>query len=303
VAYAFAPLVNVGMGWGRSYNGESIRFSYQPVSWNYLEFMGLQMIEGRTFIEEDASKTGGTIIFNEAAAKMYNIKLGDFIEGHNWNEKAEIVGIVKDFNFTSLQDNIEPLALYEFGCKGWLVPSVAHIRLSPDADFKKTSEFIAAAMPTVDPSLELDKITIVPFDMTIENLYTKEISLTKIISLFSLVAIIISLMGVFGIVVFENQHRRKEIALRKIHGSTARLILGMFNRKFIYILLISFVIAAPIAYFAVNKWLSGFAYKTPVYWWVFVGGFLIVAFITLLTVTLQTFRTANENPVKALKND
>jgi putative ABC transport system permease protein len=110
-------------------------------------------------------------------------------------------------------------------------------------------------------------------------------------------------MGVFGIVVFENQHRRKEIALRKIHGSTATLILGMFNRKFIIILLISFAIAAPIAYFAVVKWLSGFAYRTPVYWWVFALGFLVVACITLLTVTLQTYHSANENPIKSIKTE
>jgi putative ABC transport system permease protein len=303
MAYAFAPIVNVGMGWGRPYNGESIYFSYHPVSWNYITFMGLQIVEGRSFMEEDVSKSGGTIIFNETAAKKYNIKVGDNIYGHNWNENAEIVGIVKDFNFTSLQKTIEPLALYEFGCKGWMVPSVAHIRLSPDADFQQTSEYITSAMQTIDPGMELDKISIIPFDMTIENLYTKEIKLTKIISLFSVIAIIISLMGVFGIVVFENQHRKKEIALRKIHGSTAKLIIGMFNRKFISILLISFVIAAPIAYFAVVKWLSGFAYRTPIYWWVFALGFLVVAFITLLTVTLQTFHTANENPVKAVKSE
>jgi putative ABC transport system permease protein len=303
IAYGDNSIVSIWMGWGRQREGEQIYYKCLPVSWNYPEFMSLQLIEGRFFIEEDASKVGGTYIFNETAAKKYNIKVGDFFGGHSGKESAEVVGIVKDFNFSSLKSDIEPLALYEFGCEGWRIPSRAHIRLSPFADFKQTTDFIAACMKEINPDINLEKIKIEPFDTEIENLYTKELKFTKIISLFSIVAIIISLMGVFGIVVFENQHRRKEIALRKIHGSTATLILGMFNRKFIYILLISFVIAAPIAYFAVAKWLSGFAYRTPAYWWVFALGFLVVAFITLLTVTLQTYRTANENPVKAINND
>jgi putative ABC transport system permease protein len=303
IAYAFTPILNIGIEWGRSYNGETIHFSNMPVSWNYPEFMGLTLVEGRFFIEDDASKTGGTIIFNETAAKQYGIKVGDFIYGHHWKENAEIVGIVNHFNFTSLQNNIEPLAIYEFGSAGWFLPSVAHIRLSPKADFKQTADFIASCMKEVNPEMKTEEIVINPFDETIENLYTKEIKLTKIISLFSLVAVIISLMGVFGIVVFENQHRKKEIALRKIHGSTVALILGMFNRKFLYILLISFVIAAPIAYYGVTKWLSGFAYKTPVYWWIFAVGFLVVAFITSITVTLQTLSVANENPIKAIKQE
>jgi putative ABC transport system permease protein len=303
IAYGDNSIVNIGMGWGRTFKGEHISHKCLPVSWNYPQFMGLTLIEGRFFIEDDATKIGGTIIFNETAAKKYNIQVGDFMGGHSEKEEAEVVGIVKDFNFSSLKEGIEPLALYEFGCEGWRIPSIANIRLSPNADFKQTTDFIASCMKEVNPDLNIEKIKIYPFDTEIENLYTKEQKLTKIISLFSLVAIIISLMGVFGIVVFENQHRRKEIALRKIHGSTATLILGMFNRKFINILLISFVIAAPIAYFAVLKWLSGFAYRTPVYWWVFAIGFLVVAFITLLTVTLQTYHSANENPIKAIKTE
>jgi putative ABC transport system permease protein len=303
VSFAAFSIVGIGQSWGRSYNGEQINFSSFVVSWQYPEFMGLKLKEGRFFIEEDNSKIGGTIIFNETAAKQFNIKVGDFLNGHTDREKAEIVGIVKDFNYTSLQNNIEPLALYNFGVNKWYLNTMAHIRLSSAADYKRTSQFITSIIQKLDPTLSTDKISIIPFDESIENLYTKEIKLTKIISLFSLVAIIISLMGVFGIVVFENQYRRKEIALRKIHGSTATLILGMFNRKFIIILAVSAAIAVPVAYFGVTKWLSGFAYRTPVYWWVFAGGFLVVAFITLLTVTLQTFRTANENPVKALKSE
>ena len=300
IAYADRTIVDVVSFWTRTYNGEKIGYYCLPVSWNYPEFMGLKLVEGRFFTEDDNSKNG-TFIFNEIAAKKYNIKVGDFLLGHN--EPAEIVGIVKDFNFNSLKYDIEPLALYEFGYNAPRVPSVAHIRLTSTANFKQVAALISLSMQEITPSLEADKIEITPFNATLESLYIKEINLAKIVSIFSLVAILISLMGVFCIVVFENQHRRKEIAVRKIHGATAQLILGMFNRKFIIILLISFAVAAPIAYFCVTKWLYSFAYRIPVYWWVFAGGFLIVAFITLLTVTLQTFSAANENPVKLLKTE
>jgi putative ABC transport system permease protein len=304
IAFAENPVLGIGMTWGMGYKEDGIKFYCLPVSWNYMEFMDFELKEGRFFKENDDLKPYGTIIFNEAAAKKYEIKVGDFLNAESEEDGGiEIVGIVKDFNFHSLRSEIEPLALYKAGTERSRTPYMAYIRLKPDTDFKQTSAEIASAMQAVSPSIEIDKIKVRPFDVVIGRLYNKEVRLTQIISLFSLVAIIISLMGVFGIVVFENQHRRKEIALRKVHGSTATLILGMFNRKFIYILLVSFVIAAPIAYFSVVKWLSGFAYRTPVYWWVFALGFLVVAFITLLTVTLQTFHTASENPVKAMKSE
>jgi putative ABC transport system permease protein len=303
VAYADASFVNIGMKWGRNINGEYANYTCIPVSWNYPEFMGLKLKEGRFFIEEDASKPGGSYIFNETAAKKYELNVGDFLGGHSDEYPAEIVGIVEDFNFASLQNSIEPIAIYEFGSTGWRIPSLAYIRLNNSANFQQTADYIASCMLELNPNLEPDKIKINPFDKNIESLYSKEIKITKIISLFSIVTIIISLMGVFGIVVFENQHRRKEIALRKIHGSTTTLILGMFNRKFLIILSISAVIAIPVAYFGITKWLSGFAYRTPVYWWVFAGGVLVVALITLLTVTLQTFRVANENPIRSIKTE
>jgi putative ABC transport system permease protein len=303
VAFANDLIIDINMKWGKYVNGELIMFSCMPVSWNFPELMDFKLKVGRFFNEDDATKAGGTFIFNEAAIKKLGINVGDYMNGHSDEESAEIIGVVKDFNFTSLQKEIEPFALYEFGCYGWQNPSIAYIRLRSTDDFKQTSNFIATVIQMLDPDFEIDYIQVVPFERAIKYLYTKELNLTKLISLFSIVTIIISLMGVFGIVVFENQHRKKEIALRKIHGATTELILGMFNRKFIIILLISFVIAAPVAYFSVTKWLSGFAYRAPVYWWVFVGSFLIVASITLLTVSLQTFRAANENPINSLKTE
>ena len=121
--------------------------------------------------------------------------------------------------------------------------------------------------------------------------------------MFSLIAIIISLVGVFGLVVFETQFRRKEIAVRKVHGSTIRQILSRLNRHYVYIVCICFVLAAPVAYYMTQKWLEGFAYKVPVYWWLYAIAFLIVLLITIATVTFQSWRAAMANPVDSLKSE
>ena len=141
------------------------------------------------------------------------------------------------------------------------------------------------------------------FDDVLNNLYEKETNLGALITLFSLIAVFISMVGVFGLVVFDSQYRRKEIGVRKVLGSTTSQILIMFNKTYIRILAVCFVLAAPAAYYAVNKWLENFAYKTPVYWWVFALSFALIFFITILTVTFQNWRTANENPVYSIKDN
>ena len=122
-----------------------------------------------------------------------------------------------------------------------------------------------------------------------------------LITLFSIVAILISIVGVFGLVVFESGYRRKEIAIRKVFGSTTGEILLMFNRGYLYILLICFALGAPVAWYGVSRWLENFAYRTPMYGWVLAVAFLVVALITVATVTFQSWRVANENPAENVK--
>ena len=134
-------------------------------------------------------------------------------------------------------------------------------------------------------------------------LYRKQENLRDLVTVFSLLAIIISLVGVFGLVVFETQYRRKEIGIRKVHGATVGEILLMFNKAYLRIVGICFVIAAPIAWQGAKMWLEGFAYKTPLHWWVFLIALLIVTVITLLTVSFQNWKAANENPVNSIKSE
>ena len=123
------------------------------------------------------------------------------------------------------------------------------------------------------------------------------------ITLFSLIAVFISMVGVFGLVVFDSQYRRKEIGVRKVMGSSVSQILIMFNKTYVRILLICFVLAAPLTWYAIHAWLENFAYRTPIYWWVFILAFLLVSAVTIVTVTFQNWRAASENPVISIKTE
>mgnify|MGYP001451579409 FL=1 len=140
-------------------------------------------------------------------------------------------------------------------------------------------------------------------DTVVDSLYRNELKAGALISLFSLLAILVSLMGVFGLVLFETQYRRKEIGIRKVNGATSGSILRMFNRRFALIVLASFLIAVPVSWYGVGEWLRNFRSAVPLYPWVFLAALAIVLSITVLTVTVRSWRTANENPVKSVKTE
>lgn len=302
IAFGDNLVIYTSMGWRRDFKDNNISFMSLPVSWNFLDFMGMEIISGRGFVEDDVSKIGGSIIFNQTAAKQYGISVGDKIHGHN-DRECEVIGIVKDFNFGSLSSVIKPMALYEFGSDPWRSLGVAYVRLRPDADYAQIKQYIMDVVTKIYPDSNQSNISIDSFEQSVSRLYVKESKVSGMISLFSVVAIIIALVGVLGLITFETQYRCREIALRRIHGASIAEIVLMFCRSFGFMVLCSFLIAAPIAWYVVSVWLEGFAYRVSMHWWVFVGALLIVLFFTLVIIGLQTLRVAVRNPIDALKSE
>ena len=285
------------MTWGRkTREGQDVQFTCFPVSWNFAQVMGLRIVEGRDFNEDDQTRNG-TFIMNQTAMNSFHLTLDDQIEGHN-DDMAPIAGIVKDFNFASLRNNIGPMCLYQFGQHPWQDLRTAYVKVkgNPFA----AADHIKKTLARLDP---LYPAEIIFYDEMFNNLYQKERKTTSLITIFSLLAVVISLVGVFGLVVFETQYRRKEIGVRKVLGATVAEILAMFNKSFVRLVIVCFVVAAPLAWYGVTKWLETFAYRTPVYWWVFVLSLVIVMLITLITVTIQSWRAATANPVSSLKTE
>ena len=290
------------MGWGRSRSdGEMIHFTVLPVHYSFLEVMGIEITEGRGFRWEDAGTPHGAFVFNEAARQQYNLELGEFIGAANG--AAEIIGFMSDVQFASFRRAVRPMAFFVWGTDNWGWGSgVAYIRVAADTDKRAAMAHVRATVAELLPTHHTFIQTRF-FDEIVQQLYVNEILMALLITLFSLIAILISIVGVFGLVVFDSECRRKEIGIRKVMGATTLEIIAMFNKAYIKILLICFVIAVPIAWIIVSRWLENFAYQTSLHWWVFAFSFLVVAAVTVLTVTIQNWRVANEDPVKSIKTE
>jgi putative ABC transport system permease protein len=291
------------MTWGRWHHGEQMSIEVMPVSWNFLQVMGIEVVEGRDFLPSD-EQGEGAIILNEYAKKKYNLNLEEMVA---WNGTPfPATGFCRDFHFQPLQYESEAFAFYIYGAdiqsRYFATPHLT-VRTIENADIKAVFDAIRSTTDKILPDYDGKKVKINFFDEELGENYQKEQQLTTTISLFTLLAIIISLMGVLGLVMFETQYRRKEIGIRRVNGATVEEVLLMFNRNFVAIVLICFAVAAPISYFVTDYYYSTFAYRAPIVWWVFALALLAVLFVTVLTVSIGSFRTATENPVKALRTE
>ena len=287
--------------WGREYKGKGISFDVLIVSPSFPQVIGIPIIEGRDFRKEDAQTGNGCFIINRMAQELYGIQVGDKLE------PQEVIGIVDNFHYASMRRGISPMAFYTFDKSNWTTNDSGnrlytniYVRMNAGTDPTTAIQILRTELDTLSPGYPFD---IRPFDEQLERAYKNEQRLTILISLFSLLAVLISIAGVFGLVVFDSEYRRKEIGIRRVMGASVGNILLMFNKSYLWILLVCFIIACPIAWYAVNEWLQSFAYRVPSYWWIFPVALLIVGSVTLLTVTYQNWHAANENPVNSIKNE
>ena len=295
-------LASTRMGWGRDFNVTVVNFQCYAVSSDFPEFMGIEITEGRSFRKEDENNPNGTFIFNEAARRTYGFTLEDRVSGHA-DQDAAIVGFCEDFSFKTLKEEVTPFALYVFGSEPWWHPSTAFIRVAAGADYNEVKKHIGKVLSEWRYDFSPDEWEIYFFDDNINWTYRKEESLSQLISLFTLIAIIISLMGVFGLVMFETQYRRREIALRRVNGATVGEILAMFCSRFVKIALICFAVAAPIGWVIVDRYLATFAHRCPMYWWVFALALIAVLAITIGVVVVRSWKAATADPANALKTE
>jgi len=285
----------VGMMWGRDFEGKNVSATIWPVQPNFLRFFGVKIIEGRDFLNSDSTGTKHGIIFNQQFLKNFSFTqiVGKDFEGFGAN--FSIVGIAKNVNYSSLKDSIQPMAFAIMGDDQmqWIILKISGKNTPATINYiKKTWEKYS------DEEFDIKFL-----NKSLDDLYKNESNLAKLISIFGLVIIVIAIMGVYGLIVFNARYKSKEIALRKVNGASVKEIMLMLNRSVLIQLAIAFVVAVPLAYYIVHRWLEQFAYKTPIYWWVFVLAGLLVLAITVITVSWQSYKAANANPVEAIKNE
>ena len=286
------------MGWGRADNDHQITFTSMPVDWHYLRTMGIKVIEGRDFTEHD----GDCYIINEAARKQWPWVE---IDKKLLDKDYPVIGVCEDIRYASTRKDRhqEPLAFIIFGesFSEWGDQlGIANIRVDAGIDKVATRKQISDVLTRMGSGEQVEAKFL---DQKLEGLYQDEFRFIRQVGWFSGVCLVITLIGVFCMTMFETEYRRKEIGIRKVMGSSTQEILLMFCRHYALLLAVSFIIAAPIAWYIGQQWLQSFAERTPIFWWLFPLALLAVGAITLTTVIIQSWHTATENPVNSIKNE
>ena len=296
VTAADAPMVApMHGGWGVNMpDGRFVTISALYVYWNFLDFMGIELTEGRNLSSSDTD----AMIMNETGRKAIDLQL-DRASSYA-GSLTSLVGFCKDWHSRSLQFTTPTMC---FVIDNEVTPSYLYVRMAKGTPSSEARNYIRTTLAEFNPAISADTYTIRTMDEDIERLYQSEQKLTTLITLFALISIIISLMGVFGLVLFDTQYRRKEIGIRRVNGATVTEILLMFNLQFLKIVAVCAVVAIPLGYYAINRWLSNFAYRISLDWWVFVLAILILALLTVGIVTLRSWKAATENPADVVKNN
>lgn len=281
--------INFIMGSGVPGKDKSVSCIY--VDSSFLKTFNIPVVKGRDFLPGDK---GLACIMNETAYKYYEWEDLNNKRFNNGREGGfEVVGIVRDFNFSSLHQPIEPLCLLYTN----FTPSKINLKIAGH-NISRTMNYIQKTWKEIAPSYPINYQF---YDEMFDAMYRKEEKLGELIGLFGALAIVISCLGILGLAIFSSERRAKEIGIRKVHGASVPELIFMLNKDFIKLVGISFLIAAPSGFFLMSAWLSDFAYKAGIDWSVFfLSGFFALA-IALLTINWQIWRTTTRNPVEVLK--
>jgi putative ABC transport system permease protein len=259
----------------------------------------MQLVAGRNFSAEFGTDSSG-VLLNETAAKAFgwgNKALGHTItrpDNDGTKRTYRVVGVVKDFHFKSLHERISPL-LMTFGRNGGSV--IVKVKTKDIAGLLASvkKQWLALA---ADAPFEYSFL-----DESFNNTYQSEQKISRILGLFAGLTIFVACLGLFGLASFTAEQRTKEIGVRKVLGASVTSIVGLLSKDFLKLVFIAIVIASPIAWWAMNRWLQDFAYRIDIEWWVFAGAGLLAVGIALLTVSFQSVRAALMDPVKSLRSE
>jgi len=259
---------------------------------DFQRLMHIKIKEGRWFNNEISDKHN--VLLNETAVQVLNIRkpvIGQRFIHHK--DTGVIIGIVKDFHYKSLHDKIGPMLISNGSGSGF------YIKTSPG----NTAAAIAAANKIWKEYFPNDPFTYDFLDESYNNLYKSEQQSSVLITLFAVIAILVSALGLLGLAAFAAEQKVKEIGIRKVLGASIRHIVSLLSVDFLKMVVIASVIAFPIAWWAMNKWLQEFAYRISLSWWIFLGAAGIALLIALITVSFQSIKAAIANPVKSLRSE
>jgi ABC-type antimicrobial peptide transport system permease subunit len=267
---------------------------------NYIKLYGLKLLAGKNISTTDTVRS---YLINETYARILGFQKPEQAIGKNieWsNKQIPIAGVVSDFIQKSLHEPVKPLTI-----ASWNNPERNFsIALQPQnaagTAWKTTITKIEKAFKKVYPEDDFDYSF---FDEDIAKYYTAEQNISSLLKWSTALAIFISCLGLLGLVIFTTTQRTKEIGVRKVLGASVSQIVSLISKDFILLVLFAFLIAAPLAWIGMNRWLENFAFRTEISWWIFLSGGAIMIVIALLTLGFQTIKAAIANPVKSLRTE
>lgn len=268
------------------------------VDFDYIPQFGLKMAAGRAFSKEFGTDTTQAMVMNEAAVKLLGYAKPEDAVGRRfrqWGREGKIIGVIKDFHFRSLQETIKPLTMR-------IEPGGTEL-VSVKIEGDRLKETVAAVEEKWKEIVPGRPFNYYFMDEFFDRQYRSEERFEKLFFNFAILAIFISCLGLLGLASYSTMQRTKEIGVRKVMGASIASIVGLLSMDFLKLVLIAFVVASPVAYFGMNRWLENFAYRTDIYWWVFVIAALLSTTIAFITVSFQSIRAAVMNPVKSLRSE
>ena len=268
------------------------------VDFDYIPHFKIQMAAGRPFSKEFLTDTTQAMILNEAAVKMFGYASAQEAIGRRfkqWGREGKIIGVIKNFHFRALQEPIKPLSM----------------RIEPGGANLVSVNISSANVPATIAAIESKWKSLVPnrpfsyffLDEFFDQQYRSEERFGKLFLNFAILAIFISCLGLLGLASYSTMQRTKEIGIRKVMGASVQGIINLLSKEFLKLVIISFFIAMPLAWYFMNMWLEDFAYRTNIGWWVFVIAGIIALVIALFTVSFQAVRAAIANPVRSLRTE
>lgn len=276
-------------------NYKETSLSYVHVDMAFAEALGLELVAGRDFNPQLSTDSTAYLINEQAVEKLgWDQAVGKTLSYGGFQE-GEIIGVVKDFNFSSLHESIEPLIL-RMG--GFNLPNI-FIRLQP-GNLREKVESVESLWKRFAQDAPFEFTFL---DAEIDRLYEREQRMSSVFTVFSVLAIFIACLGLIGLATFMAERRSKEIGIRKVLGASVNSIFALLSSEFMKLIFIALILAAPLAYYFLERWLQGFAYRIDIQWWLFVVAGILAAAIALVAVSAQSLRAAFTDPVDALRDE
>ncbi|MEP7319758.1 MAG: FtsX-like permease family protein, partial [Panacibacter sp.] len=284
-----------GVQWEGKDPNADIEFTQSAVGYDFTQTMHLQFAKGRDFSKGFATDSAGYII-NEAALKKIGYKdpIGKPLTF--WQKPGTIIGVLKDFHFNSMHEQINPLVLRLGENIEW---GSALVRTEPG----KTKEALASLEKVCKDLNPKFPFTYKFSDEEYAKLYKSEQVVGQLANYFAFLGIFISCLGLLGLVIFTAEQRTKEFGIRKVLGASPVTLFNLLSKEFLLLVMISIIIASPLAWLAMNKWLQNYVYRITISWWMFVVAGAIAILIALVTVSFQAIKAAMVNPVKSLRSE